>query len=230
MLSSRLGMVSRRWYLSCCLLIVHLTGAAAATEELAPLPIKIPLPSPLQLDVSDTKRDIGASDTNTHALRPPFLAPRGATNVALGKFVFSKAKILHGSLRKITDGNKDFLDEDVVELDKGLQYVQVDLEQEFTLHAIVLWHDYRLEQKYHCVIIQIADDVKFTQRVRTVFNNDAANDAGLGRGQDEEYPETHEGRLIDAKREKARFLRWYSQGSSLTSLNCRQEIEVYGTP
>ena len=49
-------------------------------------------------------------------------------------------------------------------------------------------------------------------------------------GTDREYFETHEGRLINAKGVKARYLRFYSKGSTESALNEYTEIEVYGRP
>ena len=57
------------------------------------------------------------------------------------------------------------------------------------------------------VAAQIADDADFTQNVRTLFNNDRANDLGLGVGANREGSETNEGRLIEAKGAKARYVR-----------------------
>ena len=68
---------------------------------------------------------------------------------------------------------------------------------------------------YHDVIVQVADDPDFIeQSVRTLFNNDQDNTSGLGVGTDREYFETHEGKLIDAKGIKARYIRFYSKGST----------------
>ena len=39
-----------------------------------------------------------------------------------------------------------------------------------------------------------------------------------------------EGKLIDAKGARARFLRFYSKGSTESALNEYTEIEVYGRP
>ena len=39
-----------------------------------------------------------------------------------------------------------------------------------------------------------------------------------------------EGKLIDAKGVKARYLRSYTKGSTLSAFNVHQEIEVYGLP
>ena len=42
--------------------------------------------------------------------------------------------------------------------------------------------------------------------------------------------ETYEGKLINAKGVKARYLRFYSKGSTESALNEYTEIEVYGRP
>lgn len=43
-------------------------------------------------------------------------------------------------------------------------------------------------------------------------------------------PHSQEGRLIDAKGIKARYLRPYSNGSNKSPVNAYQEIEVWGLP
>jgi hypothetical protein len=78
------------------------------------------------------------------------------------------------------------------------------------------------------VIVQASDDQDFIQNVKTVFSNDQDNKSGLGVGTDREYFETHEGKLINAKGVKARYLRFYSKGSTESALNEYTEIEVYG--
>ena len=49
-------------------------------------------------------------------------------------------------------------------------------------------------------------------------------------GTDREYFESNQGRLIDAKGLKARYIRGYTKGSTLSVLNCWEEIEVYALP
>jgi hypothetical protein len=80
------------------------------------------------------------------------------------------------------------------------------------------------------VVVQVADDADFTQNVRALYNNDYDNSSGLGVGKDKEYFENYEGRLINAKGVKARFVRLYSNGSTYTALNRYTEVEVYGIP
>jgi len=78
--------------------------------------------------------------------------------------------------------------------------------------------------------VQVADDQDFLQNVKTIFNNDQENKSGLGVGTDREYFETHEGKLIDTKGVTARYMRFYSKGSTESALNEYTEIEVYGRP
>jgi hypothetical protein len=83
---------------------------------------------------------------------------------------------------------------------------------------------------YHNVIVQVADDADFIENVRTIFNNDHENTSGLGVGTDREYIETYEGKLINAKGVKTRYIRFYSKGSTESALNEYTELEVYGRP
>ena len=76
--------------------------------------------------------------------------------------------------------------------------------------------------------VQVSDDPEFASGVTTLYNNDHDNSSGLGLGKDKEYIETNEGRLIDAKGAKGRYLRFYSNGNSTNELNRYVEIEVYG--
>ncbi len=75
---------------------------------------------------------------------------------------------------------------------------------------------------------KLADDLDFTKNVRTFFNNDLNNSSGQGKGEDWHYVETAEGKLIDAKGEKARYVRLYSKGNNSNDLNHYIEVSVYG--
>ncbi len=111
-----------------------------------------------------------------------------------------------------------------------MQWVQIDLESEHDLSAIVIWHDHRYVQVFRAVVVQAADDPDFTSNVRTLFNNDYENLAGLGLGSDLQYFETNQGKLLNTKGAKARYLRFYSKGSNASALNCYTEIEVWALP
>ena len=83
---------------------------------------------------------------------------------------------------------------------------------------------------YFDVVVQVADDAAFKKNVRTLFNNDTGNAAGLGAGQDMNYVETAEGKLVDAKGARARYVRLFSKGNNANELNHYVEVEVWGRP
>jgi hypothetical protein len=195
---------------------------------LAPLDIKLPGPM-----FNSTKEAIRVSnlrklDTGD---RPPFLAPVGTTNVALDKPVAtSDEEPIIGEIEMITDGDKEAADGSFVELGPFLQHVTIDLESLHEIYAVMVWHYHKLPRAYLDVIVQIADDADFITNVRTLFNNDIDNSAGLGVGTDMHYVETHKGELIDARGTKARYVRLYSNGNTTDDLNHYVEVEVYGRP
>jgi hypothetical protein len=203
---------------------------ALGAEPVAKQPLPLQLPAPT---LKGTPEDLQAGP-NVEPLsktpRPPFLAPKGVQNVALGKPVTSSARPVGGELKQITDGKKEAKDDDAVEFRKGTQWVQVDLGDTYTLAAIVFWHDHRYIQVMHDVIVQVSDDPEFKTSVTTLFNNDADDSSGLGVGKDREYFETAEGRIVDAKGVKARYVRGYTRGSSQGGMNAWQELEVYALP
>src|SRR5690606_9487068 len=100
-----------------------------------------------------------------------------------------------------------------------VQWVQIDLEQPASLAAIVVWHFHAQARVYHDVIVQVADDEEFTENVRTLYNNDHDDSAGMGAGKDFAYVETNEGRLIPVEGEVARYVRLYSNGNTTDELN-----------
>lgn len=161
--------------------------------------------------------------------RPPFMAPRGVTNLALNKSVTSSdSSPIKGTLALVTDGNKDLFDDAYVVLHRKVQWLQVDLENSAEIYAIVVWHDHSMPQICKCVIVQLSDDKEFKTDVKTVFNNDYENEAGLGIGTDKQYFEDRQGRLIDTKGAKARYVRLYSKGNTRAATNFYTEVEVYG--
>lgn len=198
-------------------------------DTMAPLPIKLPAAAFIGTP-SDTPVPPNVEKPSGKP-RPPFLAPAGVSNVALGKPVTSSAtNVPPEKLAKITDGQKESSDQNTVLLRRGVQWVQIDLQSPEQIYAIVVWHAFDAPKVYHGVVVQVADDASFTKNVRTLFNNDRDNGDGLGAGTDREYFESNEGRLIDAKGTIARYVRLYSRGSTETRLNEYTEVEVYGRP
>jgi hypothetical protein len=205
---------------------------AAQKDQLVPLPLVLPAPA-----LKGTPQNL---PTNTTALPPTdkkpeaFMAPPGVKNVALGKPVTSSHPTpVTGDLQQITDGQKQASPDTIVSLPRGSQWVQIDLQGEYKLYAIALWHDFTVAAVYREVVVQISDDPEFETGVRTLFNTDQANRSGLGVGTDREYfenPSTGEGKIVDAKGIKARYIRCYSHGSTDNAFNTYIEIEAWGLP
>jgi hypothetical protein len=214
------------------LLAAVVCAAGARADDLAPLPLVLPPPAlkgtPPNLPTNTTAEPLSSKP------RPIFYAPKGVANVALGKPVTaSDSNLIGGELKQITDGKKGAYEENIVTMRRGLQWVQIDLQGEFTLYAIALWHDFSSPVVVRSVIVQVSDDPDFKTGVQTLFNNDQKNVEGLGAGTDREYfdnPLTGAGKLIDAKGVKARYVRCYSHGNSDNALNTYIEVEAYGLP
>ncbi len=202
--------------------------SAAAPPGMAALPLKLPKPmfvgTPTNISVPNLQKPLGKP-------RPPFYAPAGCVNLAAGKPVSSSDDMpIIGELDMITDGDKEAADGSYVELGPFLQHVTVDLEEQCEIFAVLVWHYHKQARVYFDVIVQIADDADFITNVKTIFNNDIDNSAGLGIGKDMHYVETNEGKLIDAKGTMGRFVRFYSSGSNANDLNNYIEVEVWGRP
>ena len=163
--------------------------------------------------------------------RPPMMVPPGLKNLAPGaKVTCSDTNATAQTLAKLTDGDKVCLDEGIICLAKGTQWVQLDFGEPHELYAVVIWHNHVPRKLFHDVVVQLSDDGELLTGVETLFNNDRDNSSGRGIGTDREYLESVEGRLINAKGIKARYLRCYSKDSTESHLNQYAEIEVYGRP
>ena len=180
--------------------------------------------TPQNLKVPNLEKPLGKA-------RPPFLAPVGTKNVALGKPISSTdEEPIIGEIELINDDDREAADGCYVELGPFLQHITIDLEAKYNIYAIVVWHFHKQPRIYFDVVIQTANDPDFVKDVKTIFNNDIDNSAGLGVGKDKHYVETAEGKLIDAKGVQARYFRLYSNGNNNNDLNHYIEVEVYGTP
>jgi len=203
--------------------------AADSSGDKVPLVIKLPAPA-----FKGTPKDIQLStyvEPLSDKPRPPMMVPAGLKNIAPGsKITCSDKNATAEALAKVTDGDKEASEQSIIYLRKGTQWVQMDFGSPQEIFAVVIWHAHNSAKVYHDVIIQIADDQDFLQNVKTIFNNDQDNTSGLGVGTDREFFETHEGKLIDTKGVTARYIRFYSKGSTESALNEYTEIEVYGRP
>jgi len=206
--------------------LVFIAASALSAQDKVPLPLELPKPlfvgTPVPINVPNLEKP-------STSKRPPFLAPVGTVNLARGKPVTaSDTYPVIGEIAFVTDGEKDGSDGTFVEFGPGLQWVQIDLGTTSTLYAIVCWHFHAQARVYHDVIVQVSDDAAFKTGVQTLYNNDSDNTSGLGAGKDPAYVETSEGRLIDAKGVRARYVRLYSNGNTTSELNHYVEVEVFG--
>jgi hypothetical protein len=205
-----------------------LPGLAGAAEKMVPIPIQLPKPmfegTPQNMSVPNLQKPLGRP-------RDPFLAPAGVTNVAKGKTVTSSdMEPVIGEIAQVTDGDRKGADGSFVELGPGVQHVTIDLGAPHEVFAVLFWHFHKTPRVYLDVVVQLADDPGFKTNVRTLFNNDHDNTSSLGAGKDMNYVETAEGKLVDAKGSRARYVRLYSRGNSANQLNHYVEAEVFGRP
>lgn len=208
--------------------LVFLAGVAvAALDDQVAIDLKLPKPA-----FKGTPKNAPSGiklEKPRDKPRPPFMAPKGTTNLAKGKKItVSDKDPIVGEIKFINDGEKEATEGSYVEFGPGLQWVQIDLGKPADIYAIAVWHYHMAARIYHDVVIQVADDADFVKNVRTLFNNDFDNSAGLGVGQDLAYWETNEGLLVDAKGQKARYVRLYSKGNTADDQNHYTEVEVYG--
>lgn len=212
------------------LLIAALLAAAATAFADDMVPLKTKLPPPLLVG-TPVPINVPNLEPPRKGKRPDFMVPKGTVNLALHKKVTSSdSDPIIGTLDLITDGDKDGDEGSWVALGPGKQWVQIDLGQEANIYAVIVWHYHSQARVYHDVVVQISDDPKFEKGVTTIFNDDAANELGLGAGKNLAYIETYEGKLMDAKGTKGRYVRLYSDGNTTDKLNHYIEVEVWGKP
>jgi hypothetical protein len=209
---------------------VLFTAAAALAQDQVPL--KTDLPKPLFVGTPVPGLDkLPNLEPEQKGKRPDYMVPTGTVNLAKGKKVTSSAgDPIIGTLDLITDGDKEGDEGSWVELDPGKQWVQIDLEKESDIYAVLVWHFHSQARVYFDVVVQVSDDPKFEKDVTTIFNADTNNELGLGAGKDLAYIETYQGKLIDAKGVKGRYVRLYSKGNTTSKMNHYIEVEVFGKP
>jgi hypothetical protein len=205
-------------------------GFASQAQDQGKVELKLKLPKPMFIG---TPRNIRTPNLEpvTGKARGPIFVPAGTVLLSLHKPVTSSdMQPVIGELSYVTDGEKSGEDGYFVELGPGKQWVQIDLKGSYSLSAILVWHYHSQARVYRDVIVQAAEDKDFVGGVQTLFNNDHDNSSGLGAGKDKEYIETNEGRFIDPKGVKARYLRLWSNGNTSNDMNHYVEVEVYGLP
>jgi hypothetical protein len=150
------------------------------------------------------------------------MVPAGTTNLALNKTVTaSDNEPVVGTLDMITDGDKAGDEGSWVEFAPGKQWVQIDLQKDANIYAILVWHYHSQARVYRDVVVQVSDDPTFQKGVTTIFDDSSA-------GKDRPYIETYQGKLIDANGVKGRYVRLYTNGNTTNKLNHYIEVEVWG--
>ena len=198
----------------------------AATTVLAQdkVPLKTDLPKPLFVG-TPVPIKVPNLEPAPKGKRPDFLVPVGTVNLAKGKKVTaSDSDPVIGTLDLVTDGDKEGDEGSWVELAPGKQWVQIDLEKSAEISAVLVWHFHSQARAYFDVVVQVSDDPKFEKDVTTIF------DDTVDTGKDLAYIETYEGKLIDAKGVKGRYVRLYSKGNTTNKMNHYIEVEVWGKP
>ena len=209
-------------------LTVLLVATAAFAQDKVVLKTQFPRPlfvgTPAPLNVPNL-------EPPARGKRPDFYVPAGTLNLARSKKVIaSDNSPIVGTLDMVVDGDKDGDEGSWVELGPGKQWVQIDLAKSANIYAVLVWHFHSQARVYRDVVAQVSDDPTFRSGVTTIFNNDFRNELGLGAGRDLNYVETYQGKLIDAKGVKGRYVRLYSNGNTSNKLNDYIEVEVWGKP
>lgn len=198
-----------------------LVNTAAQADDKVPLQTSLPKPlmvgTPVPINVPNLEPKLTGK-------RADFLVPAGTVNLSKGKPVTaSDSEPVVGSLDLVTDGDKEGEEGSWVEFGPGKQWAQIDLEKSSEIAAVIVWHFHSQERVYRDVIVQVSDDPKFEKDVTTIYDNSSA-------GKDRPYIENYQGKLIDAKGVKGRYVRLYSAGNTTNKLNHYIEVEVFGKP
>ena len=200
---------------------VLLAVTAAFAADLVPLKTDLPKPlfvgTPVAIKVPNL-------EPAQKGQRPNFLVPAGTVNLAKGKKVSaSDNDPVVGTLDLVTDGDKEGDEGSWVQLGRGKQWVQIDLEKDANIYAVVVWHYHSQARVYRDVVVQVSDDPTFAKDVTTIYDNSDS-------GKDHAYVETRFGKLMDAKGVKGRYVRLYSNGNTTDKMNHYIEVEVFGKP
>lgn len=199
--------------------------AGALLADDAKVPLKTELPKPLFVGTPVPINVPNLEPADKADQQADFMVPAGTENLAKGKKVTaSDNDPVVGTLDLITDGDKEGDEGSWVELGPGKQWIQIDLEKEANIYAILVWHFHSQKRVYRDVVVQVSDDPTFAKDVTTLFDDTA------GSGKDMAYIETYKGKLVDGKGTKARYVRLYSNGNTTNKLNHYIEVEVWGKP
>ncbi len=203
----------------------------AQNTQMVPLKLEYPEPGPrtfaTEYDTLPAEFRVPLADAP-----PAVLVPRNVTNIARGKPVTpSRDYAIIGEPQNVTDGDKRLLhyfefEPESVFPHRGA-HVTVDLGAEYRVYAVAWWHLFDRPTVYQDVVVQVASDPSFRDAI-TLFNNDADDSLGLGKGTDLNYIETNKGWVVGADGATGRYVRLYNRGNSRNYLAQYTEVEVYG--
>lgn len=192
--------------------------------------LNLDLPDPMFVG-TPTDFETDNLDPNTGEPRGDVFVPAGTRLISVNRPVTSSDPgPIIGELSQVTDGVKTGYEGNYVALAPGKHWVQVDLKDTYRIEAVVIWHYHSQARVYRDVIVQVSDDPGFLEGMKTVFNNDHDNSSGMGIGDDYEYVETYEGKVVKTDGAEGCYVRLYSNGSTTDQLNHYTEVEVYGRP
>lgn len=110
----------------------------------------------------------------------------------------------------------------------GVTYITLDFGESYNIGKVNLWHYYGDGRKFRDVIVQLSNDSSFSAKT-TVFNNDTDNSSGQGTGTDSEYVETASGKEITFTPVNARYMRLYTNGSTVNNYGYYVEVQAWTT-
>lgn len=134
-------------------------------------------------------------------------------NLALGKPVTGSGGIGQGAYELLTDGQTESdpcLD--------GPTWVQIDLQGQFWIDTIKLWHYYVDGRTYHDNKVALSDSGDFLGEEIVVFDTN---------GGDDEYPETAEGKTITFDPIEAQYIRAWVGGSTANQWSHWVELQAF---
>ncbi len=165
-----------------------------------------------------------------HYRRPRFYVPEGTVNLARGKTVTASEEPIFGDLAQLVDGNAEATEDNTLDLDSGPAWVMVDLGKSCEVFAILSWRRHDNFFAFRDVVIETADDKDFIENRQILFNNDHDGSLGKGHGKgtNKQYLENYQGKLVDARGVKARYVRFWSNGNAYDKSNYWTEINIFG--
>lgn len=206
------------------------TTRPTSGPDMVPLTFKLPQrPYDVREYRKNPAREAPNAEYPSYPNIRPLLVPLGTVNLARKRPVKLSDDAVLGKAEMLTDDNREALGDCFVEMGRGLQWVQVDLENSATIHAIALWRFSGEERVFFDTVVQISDSPEFDKGVTTVFNNSLTGLKKVAeKGKDRLYIETEVGRVIAVNGVRGRYVRVWSNGNTLDDFNQFVELEVHG--